>query len=96
MIDYESDFVFMIPLEHKIPQVFYEDIIHVPARIRGALIANNEKSKKKIGFRIIDPTGEVIMTKKIKEFIFDFTTTRRGKFTFEFTNLKVKSLFNIK
>ena len=89
MIDYESDFVYMIPLDYKVPQVYYEDIIHVPARIRGALIANNEKNKKRISFRVIDPTGEVILKKRAKEFIFDFTSTRKGKYTFEFVNNKV-------
>ncbi len=88
MMDYESDFVYMIPLEHSVPQVFFEDIIHVPARIRGALIGNSEK-KRKLHFRITDPIGEIILDVTTKEYIFDFTSHRTGKYTFEFTNLKV-------
>jgi len=89
MIDYESDFVYMIPLSKNVPEVFYEDIEHVPARVRGALIGN-ERNKKKLQFKIIDPQGEVIMEKKTSEFIFDFTAYRKGKYTFEFLNTKVK------
>lgn len=88
MIDYESDFVYMIPLEKGVPQVFYEDIVHVPARIRGALIGNSEK-KKKLNFKIIDPQGEIVLEENTKEYIFDFITQRAGSFRFEFTSLKV-------
>ena len=48
----------------------------------------------KISFRVIDPTGEIILKKKAKEFIFDFTSAVKGKYTFEFINIKVY-IFNV-
>jgi hypothetical protein len=88
MLDYESEFVYMIPLPYLETITYYEDIIIAPARIRGAIIGN-EKKKKKIEFKVIDASGETILEHVGKEYIFDFTTTSLGKYTFEFKNLKV-------
>jgi hypothetical protein len=89
MLDYESDFVYMIPIEYSVIQTFYEDITITPARIRGAIISNNEKESKKIQFRIKDANNNEVLDSNSKEFIFDFTTYQKGRFTFEFLNKKV-------
>jgi len=95
MMDYESDFVYMIPLNTGETQVFFEDIVHVPARIRGAFFSNKDSSKK-IDFVIIDPKGHHVLDSYSKEYIFDFTTNLVGKFSFEFKSKKVLTLFFIK
>ena len=88
MLDYESEFVHIIPLEINKRVRFYEDIENVPARLRGALIGNKDNMKK-FKFLIIDPQGEHVIESDAKEYIFDFTTHRKGRFTFEFENYKV-------
>ena len=90
-MDYESEFVYMIPLKHEEITTFYEDINIVPARIRGAIITNNEKNKKKLHFQILDPAGNEVLGATTKEYIFDFTTHLTGRFSFSFENYKVKA-----
>lgn len=51
MADYEQDFIHMIPLKHAFKEIYYENITQVPARIRGAFIADEEQ-RHRINFEV--------------------------------------------
>jgi len=90
MSDYEPDYVYMIPLSYKTKEFYYENITHVPARIRGAFLTDEEK-KDKIDFEVIGPTGELKYHNTTNECIFDFIATDSGKYSIVFNNRYVNS-----
>ena len=75
MSDYESTYVYMIPVAYKSSQVFYENITTVPARIRGAFIVA-EATKEKIEFKIKGPNAA----------IFELNVTEKGLYEINFNN----------
>ena len=52
MSDYDSDYVYLIPLKYKSTEVYFENILNVPARLRGAFIID-EETQNKIDFEIL-------------------------------------------
>jgi len=90
MEDYESDFVYLLPLEYHKEEIYHEVITHVPARMRGAFVCDSEQGKKqRIDFRIIDPSGSSVVHKLGNEYIFDYTTHTPGIYKVTFRNVKV-------
>lgn len=90
MGDYEPDYVYMIPLSYKTKEYFYENITHVPARIRGAFLTDEEK-RDRIDFEIIDPKNTVVYHNSTNECIFDITVNEPGKYIIAFNNRYVNS-----
>jgi len=90
MSDYEPDYVYMIPLDNKRREVYYEDITHVPARIRGAFLID-EDSTDKIDFEIRGPKGDVKYRNTTNACIFDFNSTDVGRYTIIFHNVYINS-----
>jgi len=90
MSDYEPDYVYMIPLGYKTKEYYYENITHVPARIRGAFLTDEEK-KDQIEFEIVGPNNDVKYFNNTNECIFDFNVTDIGKYTIVFNNRYVNS-----
>ena len=46
MSDYEPDFVYMIPIDYKTSEVFYQKFNKSPFLMRGALLVDEEKDEK--------------------------------------------------
>jgi hypothetical protein len=90
MSDYEPEYVYMIPLNYKTKEYYYENITTVPARIRGAFITD-EEVKDRIEFEIISPNNEIKYYNATNECIFDITITEKGKYTIVFNNKYVNS-----
>ena len=85
MIDYEPDYVYMIPVAYNSKEIFYEDLKTVPARIRGAFLTDEEK-KDKIDFKFIDSENKVIYEASGNAKIFDFVVNTPGKYKIVFDN----------
>ena len=85
MRDYESTYVYMIPVPYKSIQVFYENITIVPARVRGAFILD-ESLKEKIEFRIKGPKGNTIYLNTTNAAIFDLNFKEQGMYEISFNN----------
>lgn len=85
MYDYESTYVYMIPVAYKSSQIFYENITTVPARVRGAFIID-ESSKDKVDFQIKGPKGNVVYSNVTHACVFDFTIEEKGLYQIEFNN----------
>ena len=87
MSDFEPDYVYMIPVAYKRKETFFEEIITVPARIRGAFITDNEK-KDKIYFSITSMNDTVLYEATTNENIFDFEIITIGRIKINFTFCK--------
>ena len=85
MTDFESTYVYIIPIPYKTVQVFYENITSVPARVRGAFIIDDRK-KDKVDFKIKDPNGKVLYANITHQAIFDFNATVPGFYEILFNN----------
>ena len=85
MSDYESTYVYMIPVPYKSVQVFYENITIVPARVRGAFILD-ESLKEKIEFRIKGPKGNTLYLNTTNAALFDLNFTEQGMYEISFNN----------
>ena len=90
MSDYEPDYVYMIPLDYKRREVFYENITHVPARIRGAFLID-EESIDQIDFEIRGPNGDVKYRNTTNACIFEFNSTDVGIYSIILHNVYVNS-----
>jgi hypothetical protein len=90
MSDYEPDYVYMIPLAYKTKEHFFENITHVPARVRGAFLIDDEK-KDEIEFEIVAPDGHVVYHNTTNECIFEFNLTTIGRYMIVFNNRYVNS-----
>jgi hypothetical protein len=89
MGDYDPDFVFMIPIEYKRKEIFYEHI-KVPGRIRGALLIDEEK-KNVVDFQIFSPSGKLIYQNTTFQCIFDFEVYEIGDYQIIFDNRYVNT-----
>ena len=85
MKDFESTYVYIIPIPYKAVQIFYENITSVPARVRGAFIIDDVK-KDKVDFKIKDPNGKVLYSNITHQAIFDFNVTVSGLYEILFNN----------
>ncbi len=85
MSDYEPDYVYMIPLNYKTKEYYYENITNVPARLRGAFLTDEEK-KDRVEFEIIGPNNDIKYYNVTNECIFDFNVTEIGRYTIVFNN----------
>lgn len=85
MSDYQSPYVYMIPVAYKARQIFYENITQVPATIRGAYILDETK-KEKIDFLIKSPSGSTVYSNTTHSAIFIFNVTEAGIYEIIFSN----------
>jgi hypothetical protein len=90
MTDYDSDYVYLIPVPYKTSEIYYETINNVPAKLRGAFIMDEENNKK-IEFNIYDPDGKKVYSKISHLSIFNFNVTKVGKYKIELNNKFVNS-----
>ena len=85
MINYEAQYVYMIPLEKDKISYFYENITEVPARIQGAVIID-EKGDDIVLFEIKDPFDNVVYQNETHATIFNFTVETKGLYKISFNN----------
>ena len=85
MINYEAQYVYMIPLEKDKISYFYENITEVPARIQGAVIID-EKGDDIVLFEIKDPFDNTIYQNQTHATIFNFTVETKGLYKIVFNN----------
>lgn len=89
MSDYDSDYMYLIPLKYKERQTFFENIL-TPSRIRGAFFID-ELPNYKLDFQIIAPTGVKVYGLVSNYGIFDFNVTQTGKYTILMKNTHVNN-----
>jgi len=87
MSDYEPDFVYMIPLDYKGSDVFYQNITNTPDnfKLRGAILVDEDK-KESIDFRIESPSGMIVYKITTAQCIFNFEIKEKGVYKFYFDN----------
>lgn len=85
MSDYEPDFVYLVPVPYKKKEVFYETILKVPARVRGAILLDDDK-KEEIEFTMVSPAGRYMYHNTTSQDIFDFNVTEAGTYVLTFNN----------
>jgi hypothetical protein len=85
MRDYEPDYVYMIPVNYKKREIFYETITKVPAFVRGAVLMDSDM-KENIDISIYSPKGEVVYSKTVIQDIFSFNVTEVGSYKIIFDN----------
>lgn len=85
MSDYEPDFVYMIPLDYKTSEVFYQNITNAPFKLRGALLIDEDK-KENIDFRIESPSGKIVYKNTTGQCIFNIDIYEKGIYKFYFDN----------
>ena len=88
MSDYDSDYVYLLPIKFKTKEIYYENITQVPARLRGAYIID-EESKNKIDFEILDPDKQRVYFNSSHQCIFDVTVSKIGKYMITFHNKNI-------
>ncbi len=88
MNDYEPDFVYMIPLDYKASDVFYQKLINVPDnfKLRGAVLVDEDKNQN-IDFRIESPSGNILYKNTSAQFIFNIEIKEKGIYKFYFDNI---------
>ena len=85
MVNYEAQYVYMIPLEKDKISYFYENITEVPAQIQGAVIID-EKGDDIVLFEIKDPFDNVVYQNETHATIFNFTVETKGLYKIVFNN----------
>lgn len=90
MSDYEPNYVYMIPLAHRHSEVFYEDIMTTPVKVRGAFLTDEHKNQK-VDFEVISPAKGIIYKNSTNECIFEFEVIHPGKHRIVFHNTHVNS-----
>lgn len=87
MSDYEPDFVYMIPLDYKSSDVFYQNITNVVQsfKLRGAILVDEDK-KESIDFRIESPSGDIVYKNTTAQCIFNIELKEKGVYKFYFDN----------
>lgn len=87
MSDYEPDFVYMIPLDYKSSDVFYQNITNIPEnfKLRGAILVDEDK-KESIDFRIESPSGMIVYKNTTAQCIFNIELKEKGVYKFYFDN----------
>jgi hypothetical protein len=90
MSDYEPDFVYMIPIEYKSSETFYQKFNKIPFVLRGALLVDEEKNEK-VELKIESPSGNIIYSDITGQLIFKFDLKETGIYKFHFDNRYVNS-----
>lgn len=85
MSDFDPDFVYMIPLDYKSSDVFYQNITIAPFKLRGAILVDEEK-KESIDFTIESPSGQIMYKKTSPHCIFNLEIHEKGVYKFYFDN----------
>lgn len=86
MSDYEPDFVYMIPLDYKSSDVFYQNITNIQNfKLRGAILVDEDK-KESIDFRIESPSGIIVYKNTTAQCIFNIELKEKGVYKFYFDN----------
>lgn len=85
MSDFDPEYVYIIGLQYMQKQVFYEEIISVPSKVRGAYLTDEER-KDKVTFIIIDPQGKEIINNTLDQSIFQFEASLPGRYEIHFRN----------
>ena len=85
MSDYESDYLYVIPLNKNTEEIYYEDIEMVPARVRGAFFIEEEGNKIDVYIRSED-NKIVFSALAVNQRVFDFKIFAKGKYTISFIN----------
>lgn len=90
MSDYEPDYVYMIPVGYKSQEVFWEDFVKTPARVRGAFITDQDQ-KDRIDFRVTGPNNHQVYHNQTNECVFEFYVQHPGRYMITFSNPFVNS-----
>jgi hypothetical protein len=85
MKQYEPDYVYMIPINYKKREVFYESITKVPALVKGAILMDSDV-KDNIDLSIYSPSGQIMYSNTINQDIFSFNATEAGSYKIIFDN----------
>ena len=98
MMDYESQYVYIIPVGYKKIATFYENASEVPSRFRGAYFVD-DTGKERVEFKITDPHKKILYHNTTFGSIFDFNVTEKGlyeiSFNNKFTNSEIKPTFTM-
>ena len=98
MSDYESQYVYIIPVAAKKNAIFYENVSEVPSRFRGAYFVD-DTGKERVEFKITDPNKKILYHNTTFGSIFDFNVTEKGlyeiSFNNKFTNTEIKPTFTM-
>lgn len=91
MLDYDSDYVYIIPLKYKTKELYYENITRIPSRFRGAFIIDEESIQSKAEFEILDPDNQRVFINTSQQCFFDLNVTKVGRYSLIFNNKFVKN-----
>lgn len=94
MSDYEPDFVYMLQVDYKKKEIFYETIEKVPARIRGAFLVDDVYYDE-IEFRIYSPSNQLVYQNVTVSEIFEFTASEQGTYKIIFDNKYVNHMLRL-
>ena len=89
MNDFHPDFVYMIQVDYKSNEIFYQKINHVPYNIKGAFIIGDDEEtdiKDIMEFRIESPSGKIIFNDTATRTLFNLDITEVGIYKFYFDN----------
>ena len=87
MSDFESQYIYLVPVQYKAQADFYENITKVPCKMRGAFLLEDATSNKDvIDFQIIAPNKTIIFHSSSIGSIFNLNLTEKGLYTILFNN----------
>ena len=87
MKDYEPSYVYMIPVEKRNVQIFYENITKSNVLVRGAFLISEETDKQPIEIMIMDPAQNIIYKNNTIAAVFSFDAVHQGEYSIRFRNL---------
>ena len=87
MYDFEPDYVYMLQVGYKNKQIFYEDINKIPARVRGAILVDDDNENvQEVEMRIYSPSNNLVYQNVTTQDIFEFTANEIGTYKIIFDN----------
>ena len=87
MSDFESHYIYLVPVQYKDQAEFFENITKVPCKMRGAFLLEDATSNKDvIDFQIISPNKKVVFQSSSFGAIFNLNLTEKGLYTILFSN----------
>ena len=84
MFDYEPDFVYMIEVDYKKKEIFYETVDKIPTRFRGAILVDDDNQG--IEIRIYSPSNVLVYQNATIHDIFEFSPKELGSYKIIFDN----------
>lgn len=87
MSDYEPSYVYMVPIEKRNIQIFYENITKSNVLVRGAFLISEETDKQPIEIMIMDPAQNIIYKNNTIAAVFSFDAVHQGEYSIRFRNL---------